>query len=317
MSKPFMESSEAPVALVKEVPGGQAGFLSPRKATGRFCWFLILLTLAFSKPLIGLAIYAINSDLHSYILLVPAISGYLIYIRRHQLPKAYSSAAGWALIAFIFGLVGLVFAMRFSGGPSDAYFSLVALSFLGFLFSGMLFFLGREWFSAVAFPMWFLIFIVPLPNLIVNPLETASKLASAEMANLFFNITGTPVLRDGTVFQLPNIALEVAQECSGIRSSIVLVLTGLVAANLFLTGWWRRALLVALVIPLGIIRNGVRIWTIGTLCIQFGPNMINSIVHRRGGPVFFVLSLIPLFAVLWWLRRAETRRENAELKVDS
>jgi exosortase/archaeosortase family protein len=75
---------------------------------------------------------------------------------------------------------------------------------------------------------------------------------------------------------------------------------------------WRRVALVAAVIPLGIIRNGFRVWVIGTLCIRFGPGMIHSIIHRRGGPAFFVLSLIPLFLLLWWLRRDEIVRNDRE-----
>ena len=136
-------------------------------------------------------------------------------------------------------------------------------------------------------------------------LETASKLASAEMAALLFSIAGTPVLRDGNVFQLPGIIIEVAQECSGIRSSWVLFITSLMASYLFLKTPWRRAVLVSLVIPLAILRNGLRILTIGVLCVQFGPQMINSVIHHRGGPLFFALSLIPLFLVLWWLRKEE------------
>jgi len=142
-------------------------------------------------------------------------------------------------------------------------------------------------------------------------LETASKLASAEAASLFFNIAGTPVLRDGTVFQLPNITIEVAQECSGIRSSWVLFITSLLASNLFLKSTWRRAVLVCFVLPLGIVRNGFRVWVIGMLCIYLGPQMIHSIIHHRGGPIFFALSLIPLFLLLWWLRRADTAANEA------
>ena len=81
--------------------------------------------------------------------------------------------------------------------------------------------------TAAAFPFAFLIFMVPLPDAIVDWLETASKLASAEAAALFFSVVGMPVLRDGTVFQLPGIVIEVAQECSGIRSSWVLFITSL------------------------------------------------------------------------------------------
>jgi exosortase len=131
--------------------------------------------------------------------------------------------------------------------------------------------------------------------------------ASAEAAAFFFRLSGTPFLRDGVMFQLPGIGIQVAQECSGIRSSWVLFITSLVASNLFLTSPWRRAILVGFVIPLAIFRNGFRIWVIGRLCVDIGPHMIHSVVHRRGGPLFFALSLLPFFLMLLWLRRGERR----------
>jgi exosortase len=165
--------------------------------------------------------------------------------------------------------------------------------------------------------MAFLIFIVPLPDPAADYLENASKLASAEVANVLFVATGTPVLRDGTVFQLPGIAIEVAKECSGIRSSWVLFITSLLASYLFLRTAWRRGLLVAAVIPLGLLRNGFRILVISLLCVHFGPQMINSPIHRRGGPLFFAASLIPLFLLLWWLRRGEVARWAGKTIVDA
>jgi exosortase/archaeosortase family protein len=66
-------------------------------------------------------------------------------------------------------------------------------------------------------------------------------------------------------------------------------------------------LLVAFIIPLGIVRNGFRILTIGLLCVHVGPHMIDSVIHHRGGPIFFALSLIPLFLLLVWLRRGDGR----------
>ena len=103
------------------------------------------------------------------------------------------------------------------------------------------------------------------------------------------------------------MVLEVAEECSGIRSTWVLLITAVLAAHLFLRSTWRRTVLVMLVLPLGVIRNGFRIVVIGWLCVRYGPHMIDSLLHREGGPVFFGLTLIPLFALLWWFRRGERR----------
>ena len=91
-------------------------------------------------------------------------------------------------------------------------------------------------------------------------------------------------------------------------------ITSLLAAHLFLRTTWKRLLLVCFVIPLGLVRNGFRVWVIGSLCVHFGPQMIDSPFHRQGGPVFFVLSLIPLFLLAAWLRRHEqTAMERAVL----
>jgi exosortase C (VPDSG-CTERM-specific) len=195
--------------------------------------------------------------------------------------------------------------------------TLIALSLVCFVIAGTFLFLGSKWAHSAMFPLFFLAFMIPLPEAAVDSLENASKVASAEVANWFFLLTGTPFLRNGNVFQLPGITIEVAKECSGIRSSLVLVITSVLAANMFLRTTWRRALLVCAVIPLGLLRNGFRILVISLLCVHIGPEMINSVIHRRGGPVFFVASLIPLFVMLWWLRRREVATQQQRTPENS
>ena len=240
-------------------------------------------------------------------MLIPFLSAYLLFVRRDELPKDYESSFGWAAFFAMAGLgafLGVKGAFHITLSASDSQ-SLTALASISLVTAAGFLFFGRKWMAAAAFPFAFLVFMIPLPDGMADWLETASKLASAEAAALFFSLTGTPVLRDGTIFQLPGIIIEVAQECSGIRSSWVLFITSILASYLFLQSPWRRVLLVAFVIPLGILRNGFRILVIGLLCVNIGPQMIDSVIHRQGGPLFFALSLIPLFLLLWWLRRAE------------
>jgi exosortase len=119
--------------------------------------------------------------------------------------------------------------------------------------------------------------------------------------------TFTDFFREGLIIKLPNITLEVAPECSGIRSSMVLFITSLIAGKMFLHSKWHRVWLALFVIPLAVVRNGFRIFTLSILCVYVSPDMINSFVHKKGGPIFFALSLIPFFAFLLWLRRRERR----------
>ena len=271
--------------------------------------FAIGLVTAFARPLLALITYAAGSELYSYILLVPFVSAYLLYNRRQQLPKNYATDVPLTLVLLVVGAGLLAFTHSLDSAgrafPGNSRLVLLTLSFLCCLAAGGFFFLGRAWMRAAAFPLVYLIFMVPMPDAMADALETASKYASAEVANLLFHLSGTPFLRAGLLFQLPNITIEVAQECSGIRSSFVLFITSILAANLFLKTSWRRFALVAFVVPLAILRNGFRILVIGLLCVNVGPQMIHSLIHRRGGPVFFALSLIPFFLVLWLLRKGE------------
>jgi exosortase len=185
--------------------------------------------------------------------------------------------------------------------------SLTTLAFVSSIIVGALLFMGRKWLAGAAFPMGFLVFMVPIPDAAVESLETASKLASAEVAAVFFDAFGVPALRGGVVFQLPDITIRVAQECSGIHSSLILVIASLLACHLILKTFWRRALLIVFAVSLGVIRNGFRILVLGWLCVHVGPRMIDSPIHHKGGPVFFVLSLIPFFLLLWALCRGDRK----------
>src|SRR5262249_60028050 len=114
-------------------------------------------------------------------------------------------AAGLGLLAFTYSLD---FAGRASANNSRIV--LLALSFLCCLAAGGFFFLGRCWMREAAFPLAYLIFLVPMPDAMADALETASKYASAEVANLFFHLSGTPFLRSGLIFQLPKSTIGVA-----------------------------------------------------------------------------------------------------------
>lgn len=275
-----------------------------------WCIYLVILCGAFVMPLREFVNYARHSEVHSYVLLIPFVTAYLIYIRWKQLSRELSSSWGYALLLAGAGTGALFASLHFTELGQNDYMTLLALSFVCFVIAGTFLFLGRKWARSAMFPLFFLAFMIPLPEAAVDFLENASKEASAEVANWLFLISGTPALRMGTVFQLPGISIMVAKECSGIRSSLVLVITSLLAANMFLRTTWRRALLVGAVIPLGLLRNGFRILVISLLCVHLGPEMINSQIHRRGGPIFFVASLIPLFVVLWWLRRGDVAAQQ-------
>jgi exosortase C (VPDSG-CTERM-specific) len=165
--------------------------------------------------------------------------------------------------------------------------------------------LGGARLRRLAFPFALLVFMIPLPLFFREWIEVSLQHGSAQMADWLFQASGMTVFRNGMIFQLPGMTIEVARECSGIHSTLVLFITSLLAGQMFLHQPWRRAALCLAVIPLALARNGLRIYVIGELCVHVGPQMINSPIHHHGGPLFFALSLVPFFVWLYFLKKSE------------
>jgi len=289
--------------------GGNAG--AARRQVQRLAVAAGLLAVCFGSPLLRLVSFARHSDLFSYILLIPFISGYLIWSIRTKL-NFESVRPCWPGAALGFAAGGAILAgywMGRHGGwmpQTQDYLGLMTLAFLCCFWGVCLATLGYKLPGQVFFPLAFLAFAVPLPANWQDHIDTFFQHTSAGAAVGFCNVAREPVLRDGLVLQFPGIALRVAPECSGIHSTLVLLITSLLACYLFLRRFWTRAALVLAVIPLAILRNGFRVFTLGWLCSHVSPSMIDSPIHHKGGPIFFALSLIPFFLLLVFLRKKDS-----------
>lgn len=272
---------------------------------------MIVLGAAFLKPISQLFTFAVGSELYSYILLVPVLVVYLVVTGKGHGRESQGDATVWPLpwrmLVTLLGLGAWLAAVAWTQNiaqPSqqDRLFIPISLFVVLIVASGYLF-LGSRFMSQNLLPMSLLAFLVPFPLPFERGLESLLQHGSAYGAGLLFSVFGTPVARQELLLHLPGITLEVAPECSGIRSSLVLFMVSLVAGHLFLNRVWKKTVLAAIVLPLGIARNALRIFTIGMLCVHVDPAMIHSWVHRQGGPLFFALSFVPFFAVLLLLRR--------------
>jgi exosortase C (VPDSG-CTERM-specific) len=274
----------------------------------------ILLLGCFARPLVQLASFAVHSELFSYILLIPVISAYLIWTVRKPMNLAACPCWPGAAAGFIAGAA--VLAAYWIGRRSDwapdmqDYLALMTLSFLFWFWGLCLATLGWNLMRQLAFPAGFLFFLVPLPVWFLAKVDTILQHTSAATSEAFFHLAGEPLIRRGLDIQLPGFSLTVAPECSGIHSTMVLLITSVLAAHLFLRRFWTRSALVLAVIPLAILRNGFRIFVVGEMCVHISPEMINSPVHRKGGPLFFALSLIPFFLWLVFLRKMDARKPH-------
>lgn len=269
-----------------------------------------VLVLLFGLPLGRLVSFAAGDELFSYIVLIPFVSVYLAWLDRNKLTTAGSPAKKTAALFFAVGLGCLGWYWR---QPPALPVNSLALTTLAFVFclNGLAaFFLGGKLMRSLAFPLALLIFLVPFPQAMRDSIEVFLQRGSAEVADWMFQISGMTYFRNDLVFKLPTITLQVAPECSGIHSTVVLFITSLVAGQMLLRGPWKRATLAFFVLPLALLRNAFRIFVLGELCVHVGPHMIDSPIHHRGGPLFFALSLVPFFALLYFLKKSELKHQN-------
>jgi exosortase/archaeosortase family protein len=110
------------------------------------------------------------------------------------------------------------------------------------------------------------------------------------------------------MLSIPGLDIEVARECSSIRSSMMLIVTTMFLAQLFLRSWWKKALLILVAIPLSVAKNALRIFTIAELGTRVDPGFLDGKLHRHGGIVFFSLAVVVVGLLVWALRGSEFRK---------
>jgi exosortase len=154
--------------------------------------------------------------------------------------------------------------------------------------------------------------MMPPPTQVIEWVIHQLQEGSTDVSYALFNLFGVPVLRHGFILALPSVTIEVAEECSGIRSSIALLITCLLAAHMYLRSYWRTAFFMLLVVPLVVIKNGIRIVTLTMLSIYVDPSFLTGRLHHEGGVVFFVIALLLMFPVLLALEKSERSRSLAK-----
>lgn len=307
--------NDSPEAIpTAPIPPGPAGIPGSFTGNRKLLVATIGLLAAFSVPLHQLVRFALEQDLYSHVILVPFISLYLVWMKRPGLPAPSRPDHRLAVAPFIAGGTLLTFRFALAPGPEDAL-AFTTLALVLFFAGFCALFVGRQTLRALAFPLGFLVFMAPFPSAVIQWIESSLQHWSADAAYVFFKAAGTTMFRADTFFQLPGMKLYVAPECSGIRSTLALFITSLLAGYIFLRSPGRRTVLALVVIPLAIVRNGLRIFVIGELCVRIGPEMIDSYIHRHGGPVFFALSLFPFSLILWWLIKSERRPAQSPVRA--
>lgn len=157
--------------------------------------------------------------------------------------------------------------------------------------------LGTRFLRELAFPIAFLVFMIPLPAIVMNAIAFPLQLFAAQTASFCMETAGIPVLREGNTIVLANTTLEVAEACSGIRSLVSLVTLGLVYGYFSDPRFWVRAVIVASTVPIAILANGARVAGTGIAAHYFGPKAAEGFFHEFSGWALFVVAFVMMLVV--------------------
>jgi len=287
--------------------------LNPLLYFALFLLGTILINLSWCLGYLG---YALKNDFASHGVLIPVISLFLLWQDRQPIFYDSRQSAQPKPIVWAIGSVVLLAAgwTVLSGGILQSL-TLETLALAVIWIAGFYLFFGPEIFLKSLFPLFFLLLMIPLPEKALDVVVRFLQMGSAEMANMLFRITGTEFFRmERVFFKFPStdLVIEVAPQCSGIRSSTALFITTLLAGHLTLRSGWRKLALVLISIPVALFKNAVRIVALTLLAIYIDPHYITGHdLHRRGGVVFFILALLIMLPILWALRKSEQKSGNA------
>ena len=248
-----------------------------------------------------------RSDCYPHVLLMPLVTGYFLFTVRKRIFRdtRHCWTVGAPLIAA--GLLAYAFALwqKERLGAND-FASLATASCVVFFWGGFVLLYGQKSFRAGLFPFLFLLFAVPVPSFLLDSFIHVLRVGSTEVVQRLYDVTGTTYFREGFQYQLAGIDIEVAKECSGIRSTLALIISSVAVGHLFLKSGWRQLVLVFAVLPITILKNAVRILTLSLLAVYVDTRFITeSWLHHSGGIVFYLPALGLLAGILLWLRKGE------------
>ncbi len=277
---------ENPVAEAGVVPAKPLGFWEQLKGFGWQGALLVAVFVGLYAPVLLRLVRQWYSDPdYSHGFLVPFLSAYLIWLRRDKLAAVVRRPSNWGLVVVLFSLGVLVL------GSLGAELFLTRISMLGTICGLVVYFSGWRLLRALAFPLAFLLFAIPIPSIIYNeivfPLQfIASRFATGclEALNLF------PIMREGNVLIMPGMRLEVVEACSGIRSLMSLLALaagyGYLAEKSVAVRWF----LFLAMIPLAIVSNGTRVMITALMTNYIGPQAAEGFMHEFSGWVIFVVA---------------------------
>lgn len=233
----------------------------------------------------------------SHGLLVPFISGYMVWKARQQLQATPVSSSAWGAL-LVLPALGLALVGEAIG---DTFTERVGMVLC---LSGLVWLLfGWQVFKRLSFPLGYLLLMIPLPYVIVNEVAFKLRIIDAALAAPVLRLLGVPVYRDNYFLHLPDVTLEVADLCSGISSVFSLFALG--GAYVFFSPMRPKLKMLAVLstIPFAVIINLLRIIITAALSYFVSLSVLNMLIHELTGTITFFIALALFIALCELLQR--------------
>ena len=219
---------------------------------------------------------------------MPILSAYFIWQRRQQLAQIPRQSSWWGMTILLMG-IGILFL-----GSIGAEFFLMRSSMLVVLTGLVVYLLGWHHLQLLRFPIGFLLFMIPVPAIILNMVTLPLQLLAAKLGTFSLQLVGLPVYREGNIIFLPHATLEVVEACSGIRSLVSLVVLAVVVAHFTQRRAWKRCVLTVSAVPIALATNAFRIWGTGVSTHLFGAKVSEGFYHTFEGLLIIGVALVLL-----------------------
>jgi exosortase len=232
-----------------------------------------------------------TDDNYSHGFIIIPLAAYFVYERRAELWRADRNPSALGLILIVASLGVLV------AGRLGAELFLTRVSLIGLLTGIVVFVWGWRHARVMAFPIGFLLLMIPIPAIVFNQVAFPLQLLASRFGEWALELARIPVLREGNVITLPNITLEVAEACSGIRSLVSLVTLALVLGYFSDSRIWTRVAITLAAVPVAIFANALRVAGTGIAAHSYGKAAAEGFMHTFSGWLVFVVSFAMLFAL--------------------
>jgi len=236
--------------------------------------------------------WSVKDTYYSHGFLVPFIIAFIVWLKRGELAKLKIQPAnnmGWAF--FITGIsihaLSALWRVYFSSG-----FSLI-LVIIGLV----LLFLGKTFLRKLLFPIFFLLFMIPLPLVAIANISFKLKIFASQISTAILNGLGVAAIRDGSVIKTMHSYLVVEDPCSGIRSLIALIALGALMAYFSNISRTRKAVLFVSAIPIAIAGNVIRIVGLSLVSEMYGAKWATGLFHDTMGILVFVFAFFSLLII--------------------